>query len=497
VGFQYNVTLNDPGHSPQDAALLADVSAAVAHWARYLGGLGSLNVQVNVLGLSGAVASGGPGTIVMAGTDAGRIVYRSSAASELLTGTDPNGSQADLRLNVDPGYLASLWLDPNSPMPLSKYDGLTVFMHEIGHGLGILTFRNAVTGALSDAETEWDRLVSLNANGTASFNGTYAKAIYGGPVPVTTLQNGEQYSHIGNSPTEPAGKDVMLGTGLPPGVRYDVSDLDLAIMKDLGLKVLTGTNLDPLLDPFYYNTAYADVSAAHAGAVAHYNESGWREGRDPSAWFSTIGYLAANPDVAAARVNPLQHFEQSGWREGRDATAGFDNAFYLARNPDVGAAGLDPLAHYAMYGQFEGRETHAAVGPASGFKHGSFDAEYYLLANPDVARVALAQGAGSLEFAYAHYESHGWQEGRNPNSVFDVRGYRAAHPDVAAAGVDPLLHYDQSGWREGRDPSAGFDTGNYLSHYADVAAAQVNPLLHFLQYGLFEGRSAFADNQIQ
>ena len=43
------------------------------------------------------------------------------------------------------------------------------------------------------------------------------------------------------------------------------------------------------------------------------------------------------------------------------------------------------------------------------------------------------------------------------------------------------------------DPSVGFDTTAYLAAYPDVAAAGVNPLVHFLQFGQHEGRSAFAD----
>jgi serralysin len=46
---------------------------------------------------------------------------------------------------------------------------------------------------------------------------------------------------------------------------------------------------------------------------------GCQEGRDASARFDTLGYLAANPNVAAAAINPLQHFLQFGIYEGRQA----------------------------------------------------------------------------------------------------------------------------------------------------------------------------------
>ena len=54
--------------------------------------------------------------------------------------------------------------------------------------------------------------------------------------------------------------------------------------------------------------------------LLHYDTYGWKEGRDPSAQFSTNAYLAANPDVAAAHVNPMLHYEEYGIYEGRDLT---------------------------------------------------------------------------------------------------------------------------------------------------------------------------------
>jgi serralysin len=61
------------------------------------------------------------------------------------------------------------------------------------------------------------------------------------------------------------------------------------------------------------------VAAAGVDPLLHYETFGWKEGRDPSAQFDTLKYLAANPDVAAAHVNPLDHFLQFGIREGRAA----------------------------------------------------------------------------------------------------------------------------------------------------------------------------------
>jgi hypothetical protein len=245
---------------------------------------------------------------------------------------------------------------------------------------------------------------------------------------------------------------------------------------------IDATGAGPLIDPAFYATRNLDVFAA-GGAATHYDNYGWREGRDPSAWFSTNGYLLGNRDVLAAGVNPLSHYELYGWREGRDPSAAFDNEIYLARNPDVAAAGVNPLRHYIQYGRAEGRAAHGAVGDR--IAPDGFDPEYYLLANPDVA----AAGGD----ARSHWSTYGWREGRDPNAVFDTSGYLARYGDVRAAGVDPLAHYHDYGWREGRDPSSAFDTQDYLVAYGDVSAARVDPVVHYLSYGAREGRSDFDD----
>jgi hypothetical protein len=237
----------------------------------------------------------------------------------------------------------------------------------------------------------------------------------------------------------------------------------------------------PLFDTAFYDSTYQDVYHAGANALAHYNGSGWHEGRNPNPYFSTSFYLAANFDVRASGANPLTQYDQQGWRDGRDPSPNFDTKLYLIHNPDVAAAGVDPLLHYLQNGMAEGRAAYAAIGTAVN----GFDAEYYVMHNPDVA----AAGVDPL----AHFMNVGWKEGRNPNALFDVNGYLARYADVARAGVNPLVHYEQSGWKEGRDPSAAFDTLHYLAAYADVANAHINPLDHYLNSGIYEGRSTFAD----
>ena len=118
-------------------------------------------------------------------------------------------------------------------------------------------------------------------------------------------------------------------------------------------------------DAQYYLLANADVARAapekdaFGFAARHFDEFGWREGRDPNSVFDTAGYLGAYADVRAAGVNPLGHFDQFGWKEGRDPAKTFDSSSYLDTYRDVAAAQIDPMQHFLQYGLYEGRSTFA------------------------------------------------------------------------------------------------------------------------------------------
>ena len=74
------------------------------------------------------------------------------------------------------------------------------------------------------------------------------------------------------------------------------------------------------------------------------------------------------------------------------------------------------------------------------------------------------------------------------SGLFDRQWYLKQYPDVAAAGMDPLLHYVMRGALEGRKPAVWFDTRFYLKRYPKVAASGINAFRHFIEYGKAEGR---------
>src|SRR5690606_27714861 len=146
---------------------------------------------------------------------------------------------------------------------------------------------------------------------------------------------------------------------------------------------------------------------------------------------------------------------------------------------------------------------------------GLFDLDWY--------RQRWPAAAADPEAAVAHFLDRGVSLGLDPGPAFSARRYLRENPDVAAAGMNPLLHYLAYGRGEGRvafrvddagddDPlpmpqppspqtlerwarevallrdSALFDPDFYLDRYPDVRAAGVDPLQHFVEHGAREGR---------
>lgn len=66
--------------------------------------------------------------------------------------------------------------------------------------------------------------------------------------------------------------------------------------------------------------------------------------------FDPVFYLRENPDVASARIDPTEHFLSFGWREGRDPSPFFSTKAYLAANPEVATSGRNPLLHFLEEG---------------------------------------------------------------------------------------------------------------------------------------------------
>ena len=357
------------------------------------------------------------------------------------------------------------------------------------------------------------------STGTLGFNGTTA-GMQGPGATTTGEQTGTDAGLLGpcatatgqNTGTEvgaqgPGTTSTSLNTGTQVGTQGPTAGE-------------TTTAWNGVFDPSAHRAANADVAASGMDPLTHYLTYGFKEGRaldtqgdhinqgfDPSA------YLKANSDVAAAGMNPLQHYLQFGAHEGRAADfsggvspgsfgtgitpngptqvtalppqslAEMITAAYqadLQRAPD--AAGLQA----AFDGISSGRETfdqfqaRMAESPEAQAAHGHGINVPML----DTATPVGMQGPAAGEATTAF------------NGRFDGNAYKAANPDVAASGMDPLTHYLTYGYNEGRTLDAagdrinkGFDASAYLRANPDVAAAHQDALSHYILNGAFEGRA--------
>ena len=216
----------------------------------------------------------------------------------------------------------------------------------------------------------------------------------------------------------------------------------------------------PLFDAAYY-AARAGVPVS--AAASHYCDRGWRSGLDPSPYFSTSFYLAANPDVARSGLDPLSHYLLHGWREGR------------APHPDFALTLFKELN-----GGFDFTRVDAAVLCLA--RHGSYDFEPGL-----VARVAH-YGAPKLtadELARACDEVR---------PFVDSGFYASMYPETE--GEDAVSHYVSRGWGTFRNPSPDFDTAHYLAVHMEGGGPVQCPLLHYVRRGRHEGLATLPADRI-
>jgi hypothetical protein len=265
------VTFNDPGarYSGYYSGLDRLSRAAGDRWAPFLPTLGTLDIEI-AFSTTMPRATGRSVTSSFVTRDGPWNVFEQGAAAELRTGIDPNGPDPDVEFVFNPEYLSTLWFDPDpytrtAPVPGLQVDAMSVLLHEFGHALAFNGWRDASTGAVgpSGAMSMFDRVTSFDDGGAAFFIGMSAMAAYGGPVPLTF----GNYTHVGNEAPRPGADlvgDLMNGVTFYTGTRYDISPLDAAVLRDVGL---SATDAHHIPEPSTLSLAVIGVTAI---AIATY-----------------------------------------------------------------------------------------------------------------------------------------------------------------------------------------------------------------------------------
>jgi hypothetical protein len=290
--FNYQVNLVDPANAggSADGVLVYDLQQALSEWSKYISGQGTIIAELRIATTAEGRESGGPTSTFFVGTQGARNVFESSAEYELATGKHVTGTSSDIIITVDPRYLNQLSLQggltTESPVETGRYNPISVFMHEIGHGLGVISYYSDAGVLPASYESNYDALIQFSG-GHPYFTGSTAKSVYGGPVPVTDNTTQENFSHFGttisdlnvsgpSSVTDPLTLDLLNGIVLFHNYNYQISDLDLSVLRDLGLssgRPLVGTSGDDVL---HVSTIVNSVNAGAGNDVIFIDGGGAR-----------------------------------------------------------------------------------------------------------------------------------------------------------------------------------------------------------------------------
>lgn len=230
--------------------VLSLTQTAADYWGWYIDdSRANITIRVTFTDLSGSTLATGGTDFQFVNSQGGLDFFEPNTVRELRTGVDPNGSSPDIRITVDSSRLASNGFHLGAPVdgyisspPGGQIDLFSVLLHEIGHGLGLLTFLDQN----NNNRTTLDRFVT-QSGGNYFFNGPNAVAVNGGPVPLD-----DEVAHVAQSFFY-----RLFRPAISSGVASFITPFEVAFVQDFGAPirapsagadVLRGFTLDDAID---------------------------------------------------------------------------------------------------------------------------------------------------------------------------------------------------------------------------------------------------------
>jgi GT2 family glycosyltransferase/glycosyltransferase involved in cell wall biosynthesis len=177
-------------------------------------------------------------------------------------------------------------------------------------------------------------------------------------------------------------------------------------MQEHSAKDIELVSQSPFFDGDWYLQRYKDLILLKIAPAEHYLWLGSKLNRDPSARFSTKGYLEANPDVKIAGVNPLLHFIKMGQREGRSPIPEADPLYFMTgrRVAQQGAANLLLCVHDVNVNLFGGERSFLDVL----VQIASLEVNIFITipknTNPDYVAFLRRESSGVFQFHYPQWQ---------------------------------------------------------------------------------------------
>lgn len=194
--------------------------------------------------------------------------YEAGPLSRVKTGSNPGfaNSNFDMLVSINVSFLeANYWIDPEPETRTSvKPDGITDFiwiiLHEMGHGLGMAGERQSTAGHAQYGmptrgfQSVFDKMTRFLGNGLATdgqgnrnaliFEGAISKALLGTEVDVPNVDpslpiSSQNFYHLGGcTSADILRKSLMNGCSTFSEARAHITDIDLAVFKDIGYPII-------------------------------------------------------------------------------------------------------------------------------------------------------------------------------------------------------------------------------------------------------------------
>jgi hypothetical protein len=283
MAISYTLSIDDPSNAlgSNVPLLTKDIGFVVGLLGSYLDYKGVLDLRIEVRPNSSNPFKTDGLLPSLPGWTVGGDGMTLAALVEATTGIDPNGAGYDAGFTIYLGndgtvknYGASVWFDPNplfgvTPnVPSGKHDFVSIAMHEFLHCFGFASW--------PEQKAPWNQH-TVQKDGVWYFSSPAVRALLGGDLPVAPLTGAGGSiiagDHIGNTSLsyQPVRSDAMYQWGNYEQNRWDLGQLDLIVLKDLGWTIHNYQDL-PLVDPIdtanLIGTAADDAISANIASSA-------------------------------------------------------------------------------------------------------------------------------------------------------------------------------------------------------------------------------------
>jgi hypothetical protein len=256
--MQFNISFSTDSTASPDVGQLTDaekqavldtMNAAATIWSWYLTAQNitlDLVIKIANSAFSGnTVAEGGPTGFYTTMTS-GVKIYDAVGDTKLEGGPDRNGTSPDIGITLTVNSIRNLLYFRPTPtatvasaaIPSTRADALSVFLHEIGHGLGLASLSQTVNDAtFATDKSTYDSFI----NSSSQFTGAHAMAaVSAGPIQLDPAS----IAHLLKSGAY--GSDLMA-TSITDGTVNRVSALDLGMLQDIGVPLRAPTSGDDVI----------------------------------------------------------------------------------------------------------------------------------------------------------------------------------------------------------------------------------------------------------